>query len=134
MVKQIRIPSDRSYDGTSQMWVQEMTENRLRLGLSAPAIESLGDLAYLTLVPPGTEIKRGDVIGSMESAKMTSEILSPVSGKVVSINEQALVQPHRVSDEPYEDGALLQITPDRWISESNLLLDSDAFASALPEN
>ena len=99
-----------------------------------PAIESLGELAYLTLADIGTTVRRGQSIGSMEAAKMTGDIVSPISGTIVDRNESVLDNPRMVSTDPYGAGWLLTIVPEFWKSESTVLLDSDRLFELLPED
>ncbi len=127
------LPCDRIYDGESYLWVKPVTENEnLHVGIGSPAIESLGELAYLTLAEPGTHVVRGQSIGSMEAAKMTSDIVSPVSGTIVERNEPALENPRMVSSDPYGSGWLVAIAPASWELEINELHDSDSLIDLLP--
>ena len=129
------LPSDRIYDGESYMWVKDNSNNgNLVIGAGMPAIESLGDLAYLTLSEPGTTVTRGDSIGSMEAAKMTGEIVSPVSGRIVGRNENVLENPRQVSDDPYGDGWLVTIEPNAWNLEKSRLYDSSSLFEILPDD
>lgn len=129
------LPSDRNYDGESYLWVKPDNDNgKLHVGVGSPAIESLGELAYLTLAEPGTRVSRGESIGSMEAAKMTGEIVSPVSGTVVDRNDSALENPRMVSTDPYGAGWLVAIDPISWHKESNELHDSDTLFKLLPDD
>ncbi len=128
------LPSDRSYDGESYLWVKPDEDNgKLHVGIGSPAIESLGDLAYLTLAEAGTRVTRGQSIGSMEAAKMTGEIVSPVSGTIVDRNDSALENPRMVSTDPYGAGWLVAIHPESWQTESDELHDSQTLFELLPE-
>ncbi len=129
------LPSDRIYDSESYLWAKSEPDTEyLQVGLSSPAIESLGELAYLTLAEPGSQVVRGQSVGSMEAAKMTGEIVSPVSGTIVNRNETALENPRMVSTDPYGAGWLLAIEPLSWTTESAQLHDSDSLFESLPED
>lgn len=129
------LPADRLYDATSYLWIKDVVDNgNLLVGIGQPTIESLGELSYLTVSEPGTEVKRGDSVGSMEAAKMTGEIVSPVSGTVVSRNESILENPLEVSEDPYGNGWLFEIEPHAWNDERAQLLDSSALFDLLPED
>ncbi len=131
--RQSWLPSDRVYDGTSYLWVKtDAQSDRLTVGVGSPAVESLGELAYLTLAEPGARVARGQSVGSMEAAKMTGEIVSPVSGTIVDRNESALQNPRMVSADPYSAGWLLSIEPEQWESERAQLHDSDSLFEILP--
>lgn len=127
------LPSDRVYDGESYLWVKPgLDDDNLQVGVGSPAVESLGELAYLTLSEPGTRVTRGESVGSMEAAKMTGEIISPVTGTIVNRNEAALVDPRIVSTDPYNAGWLLAIAPESWSIEKASLHDSNSLLEILP--
>ena len=85
------LPSNLKYDGSTYMWARyEEAKGTVVIGVGQPTLNSLGDLAYLSLTEPGQQVQSGQSVGSMEAAKMTGEILSPVSGQVVSRNDQVL--------------------------------------------
>ncbi|MDE0309958.1 MAG: hypothetical protein OXI60_09045 [Acidiferrobacterales bacterium] len=129
------LPTDRLYDESSYLWVKEESESgNLLVGIGHPTIESLGELSYLTLSGPGTEVKRGESVGSMEAAKMTGEIVSPVSGTIVRRNERVLEDPRTAGGDPYRDGWLFSIAPTSWDEDKFRLLDSGRFYDTLPED
>jgi len=128
------LPEDRLYDGGSYLWVKEKSEGgTLQVGIGLPTVESFGELAYLSLLEPGEKVSRGDSIGSMEAAKMTGEIVSPVSGTIVERNETVLDNPHKVSEDPYSGGWLVALEPEFWDSEKGELHDSVSLYELLPE-
>ena len=129
------LPDDRVYDGESYLWVKhDGVDENLQVGVGTPAIESLGELAYLMLSEPGTRIQRGQSIGSMEAAKMTGDIVSPVSGTIVSTNSAAIENPRIVSNDPYGSGWLFAIAPDLWDDEKDALHESAALFELLPSD
>lgn len=129
------LPSDRLYDGESYLWVKQGTDSEnLQVGVGSPAVESLGEFAYLTLSEPGTRVARGEPVGSMEAAKITGEIVSPVSGTIVHRNEAALENPRIVSSDPYSTGWLLSIAPESWSAEKTSLHDAGTLFEMLPDD
>lgn len=129
------LPADRLYDATSYLWIKDSVESgNLLVGIGQPTIESLGELSYLTISEPGTAVKRGDSVGSMEAAKMTGEIVSPLSGTVVIRNESILENPQKAGEDPYRNGWLFEIAPDSWTEEKSQLLDSSSLFDLLPED
>ncbi len=128
------LPEDRVYDGSSYLWVKEKSEDgRLRIGIGLPTVESFGELAYLSLLEPGQKVTRGESLGSMEAAKMTGEIVSPVSGTIVERNEPVLDEPRKVSDDPYNAGWLVALEPESWESERAQLHSSASLYELLPQ-
>jgi len=70
---------------------------------------SLGDVVFVELPEEGTTVAKGDAVGAVESVKAASEIYSPVSGKVVAINETLGAQPALLNKSPENEGWLFKI-------------------------
>lgn len=119
------VPRDRHYDRASHVWAKPR-EDRVLVGIDTIGLESLGDLAFVALQPVGTTVIRGEPIGTLEAAKMTTAIAAPVSGTVVSRNEAVLRDPLIVNRDPYRDGWLVEIAPSDWAREAVLLISGDA--------
>lgn len=103
------------------------------LGITDHAQEALGDIVYLGDLPDvGDEVSATDVIGVVESVKATSDILCPLSGEVVEINESLEDAPEQVNDSPYGDGWILRI---RIADEGELseLMDVKAYQTFVEE-
>ncbi|MBU1221006.1 glycine cleavage system protein GcvH [Myxococcota bacterium] len=90
-----------------------------RIGISAFAVEHLGDVVEVDLPEVGTEISQGDELGTVESVKTASEVYSPVSGKVIAVNEALADSPELVNESPYNEGWLIAVE-----IENNEELDS----------
>ena len=121
------VPRDRCYDAAQHLWARRDAESgRVRVGLDALGLESLGELAYVALHELGATVVRGEPIGSLEAAKMTSTIVAPVSGELVARNDAVLRDPLRVNGDPYGDGWLVEIEATRWEAEAALLIADDA--------
>lgn len=129
------LPADRLYHRDTYLWVKpDNLSGNVVIGMSSPALESLGELAYLTLVQEGENVRRDQSIGTMEAAKMTGEITSPVSGTVVRHNEQVISNPQSVSDDLYGSGWLVEIDSSDIIDDAPQLVDADTLRSLLPED
>ncbi len=116
-------PQDRYYDRRDHLWVlPEADGTRMRVGIDALGLESLGDLAYIALPLVGSTIERGKASGTLEAAKMTGEIIAPVSGKIVARNDPVLRDPSLVNRDNYQAGWLFTIEPSQWQTESASLV------------
>ena len=82
-------------------WVK-VTGNKVYLGITDYAQEHLGGIVFVELPGIGTELNSGDVLGVAESVKAASDIYTPLSGKVVEVNEELLESPDRINEEPFE--------------------------------
>ncbi|HUJ76758.1 MAG TPA: glycine cleavage system protein H [bacterium] len=118
-----RFPADRSYDAEHHLWSQrEPSTGRVRVGMDMLGLESLGDIVFIALQPVGTRIRRGQPLGTLEAAKMTGEIVSPLSGIIVEHNRAVLQDAHVVNRDPYEEGWLVRLQPLDWPAEAETLI------------
>ncbi len=79
------------------------------IGISAYAIEQLGDLVFLELPEVGDSLETGTSFGSIESVKAAEDLYPPVSGTVIDRNEAMIENPEVIADDPYGDGWLLKV-------------------------
>lgn len=79
------------------------------IGISDHAQHELGDIVFVELPDVGDEFSAGDVFGTVESVKTASDILSPVSGKVVEVNEVLNDSPETVNASPYGDAWMIKV-------------------------
>ncbi|NLU36072.1 MAG: glycine cleavage system protein GcvH [Clostridiales bacterium] len=75
--------------------------NLVRVGITDYAQETLGDIVYVELPEPGSEFQAGDVFGVVESVKAASDLYTPVSGKIVDVNEELSDNPEKINEDPY---------------------------------
>jgi glycine cleavage system H protein len=101
------------------------------VGITAFAVEQLGDITLVDLPEPGTEVNAGESFGTVESVKSVSDLFAPVSGKIARINEALEDQPELVNQSPYGDGWLAEI--EGGADELASLLDSEAYTKLVAE-
>ncbi|WP_420005377.1 glycine cleavage system protein GcvH [Arenibacterium sp. LLYu02] len=70
------------------------------VGITAHAAEQLGDVVFVELPEVGTEVAKDDEIVVIESVKAASDILAPLDGEVVEVNEAIVNEPSKVNDDP----------------------------------
>jgi glycine cleavage system H protein len=76
--------------------------NRVTVGITAFAVEQLGDITLVNLdVKVGDELAAGKAFGTIESVKTLSDLYAPVSGKVVELNKELDGKPELVNEDPY---------------------------------
>ncbi len=90
------------------------------IGISAFAVEQLGDIVHMELPSVGDSVTAGDEFGEVESVKAVSSMYSPVTGEVVEVHSAIVDDLSVLSDDPYQKGWLLKVKVD---SLSNSLLD-----------
>lgn len=79
------------------------------VGITQFAVDSLGDVVFLDLPEPGTQVTQDEKLGEVESVKAVSDIYAPVSGVVVERNEAVIENPEIVNASPYGDGWLVRV-------------------------
>ncbi len=84
---------------------------RLRLGLSAFAIDQLGDIVFVELPEVGATLTQGASFGSVESVKAVEDLVAPLTGVVLARNEAVLASPEELQNDPYGEGWLLLLQP-----------------------
>jgi glycine cleavage system H protein len=117
-------PSDRKYT-RSHEWAKQ-DDGKVVVGLSQFAVDELTDITFVELPSVGSEVKSGDSFGEIESVKATSDLYSPVSGKVAEVNGQLEDDPGLINNDPWEAGWLIKVDP-ADTAELDNLMDSDAY-------
>ena len=118
------IPTELYY-ATSHEWARIEDDGTIAIGITDFAQEQLGDIVYVELPEIGEETTRGDEVAVVESVKAASDIYSPVSGEIVSINDQLEDQPELVNGSPYEDGWFFSVRPSDEGELENMLRADD---------
>jgi glycine cleavage system H protein len=68
------------------VWVQSLSRNVVKIGVTAYALEALGNIVAVELPDNGAIVKQGRPIGTIESAKMVSDIYAPTDGEISQVN------------------------------------------------
>jgi len=117
--------SESKYTETHE-WVHNVNGNKVRVGITDHAQKELGDVVYVELPEIGRELKAGSPFGVVESVKAVSDLVSPVSGKVVEVNATLKDKPELVNQSAHQDAWMVVVElPD--IGELAKLLTPDAY-------
>ena len=73
------------------------------VGITEHASEQLGDVVFVELPEPGTEVAKDDEVAVIESVKAASDILAPVDGEIVEVNDAIVDEPGKVNEDPMGD-------------------------------
>lgn len=119
-------PSDLKYTKEHE-WAR-VEGDKVRVGVTAYAVESLGDVTMVTFPPVGSPLQAAARFGEIESVKAVSELFSPISGTIDAVNDAIEGTPEIVNGSPYGDGWLLVLTPSN-LSELDGLMDAAAYES-----
>ena len=83
----------------------------VRVGISAFAVDQLGDIVFVELPEVGDSLTQGSSFGSVESVKAVEDMLSPIDGTVEARNEAVLASPEELQNDPYGERWLLLVRP-----------------------
>lgn len=101
------------------------------IGLSAFAIEELGDIVFLELPETGEAVKQGETFGNVESVKAVEDLYSPVSGTVIERNESLVEFPEQLGEDPYGDGWLIKVRLDNPDDNLDETLSADDYRASV---
>ena len=102
------IPSNLKYTKDHE-WIKIDDDNSAVVGITEFATDSLGDVVFIELPEPGTNIKQFEKIGEIESVKAVSDIFTPISGEVVEQNTELIDSPELVNNSPFKDGWMFRV-------------------------
>lgn len=83
----------------------------IRVGISAFAVDQLGDIVFVDLPDVGASLDKGTSFGSVESVKAVEDMYAPIAGEVVERNEAVLASPEELQNDPHGAGWLLVVRP-----------------------
>lgn len=125
----MEIRTDRRY-GETHEWYREEGD-QLVMGVTEQGQEMLGDVVFVELPKVGDAVSRGGVCATLESVKAASDVICPVDGTVVAVNEELESSPELINDAPLDEGWIVRIepaddAPDEWMSadEYQAMLDA----------
>jgi len=117
-------PADYKYTKDHE-WIS-VSGDRGRVGITEYAQKQLGDVVYLELPDVGSQLRQGQVFGSIESVKAVSELYAPVSGQVVEVNTTLKDRPETVNADPHDTWMIVVALSDS--TELSALLDSVTYS------
>jgi len=103
------------------------------LGITWFAQEGLGELVHYEAPNQGDTISKDEPYGEVESVKAVSDLIAPLSGEVLDVNQKVVDEPETVNEDPYGEGWLVRIRLGDP-SESDSLLDADAYRQVVAES
>ena len=109
----------------SHEWVKVEGEYAY-IGITDFAQHQLGNIVYVDIPEVGDEIKQGDEFGAVESVKAASDLLSPISGEIVEVNEKLTDEPELINKNAFDSWMLKVKLSDA--AELKSLMDSKAYA------
>ena len=122
----MQIPNNLKYSKEHE-WVR-VEGNNVVVGISDYAQSQLGDIVFVELPEIGASVIAGKRFSVVESVKAVSDIFSPVSGKILAVNEGLNDAPEKINQAPYGDGwiAVIEMSDSNQLTE---LMDDTAYAA-----
>ena len=103
----MEVPKDLRYT-IEHEWIR-VNGSKAVIGITQFAQDQLGDVVFVEMPQPDTQITKENTFGVVESVKTVSDLYAPASGKVIAINTDLETQPELVNSEPYGKGWILEI-------------------------
>ena len=95
------------------------------VGISAFAVDQLGDIVFLELPEVGEVVTKSETFGSVESVKAVEDLVSAISGTIIERNEAVIETPEQVAEDPYGEGWLLKVRVDDQSEADDALTASE---------
>lgn len=124
------MPDDIKYH-KEHTWVK-ITGKKGTIGITDYAQDALGDIVYIDLPEIDISVEAGSEISEIESTKATSSVISPVSGKIIEVNEDLSESPEIINEDPYGKGWVAIIELDNP-SETDDLMDAAEYEKYVDE-
>ena len=120
----MNFPEDLKYSNDHE-WIR-VNGKEAYVGISDFAQSELGEIVFVDVTTEGEKVEKGAVFGSIEAVKTVSDLLMPVTGKVLEVNPKLDDQPELVNKDPYGEGWIVKVTIE---DEADLddLLSSEAY-------
>ncbi len=106
-------------------WARVEDDNVVVVGISDYAQDQLSDIVYVELPEVGAQVSAGEVVGAVESVKAAADIMSPVTGEIIEVNDALDDSPEMINEDPY--GAWIFKVKANDLSELDALMDAAAY-------
>ena len=123
-------PQDLRYH-KEHTWVR-VSGKKGTIGITDYAQDALGDIVYIDLPEVDTAVEANTEVSEIESTKSTSSVISPVSGRILEVNEELSETPEIINEDPYERGWIAVIELENP-SEVDDLLDASEYGKLVDE-
>ena len=126
----MNVPDDLRYTRDHE-WAR-LEDGRVRIGITDYAQDALGDVVFVQLPDPGTELESGATFSEVESTKSVSDIYAPLAGTVAEVNGELADAPQKVNEDPYGEGWICVIDP-ADPSAFDGLMDAEAYRALISD-
>lgn len=125
-------PDDLRYTKEHE-WARRDSDGTLTIGITAFAVEQLGDITQVELPREGESVSKNAVFGTVESVKAVSDLFAPVSGKVVKVNDPLRDSPETLNEDCYDEGWMVELELSS-LDELSQLMTSEEYAKYVKDH
>ena len=108
------VPDDLKYTEDHE-WVRTLEDGTVQVGITDFAQQELGELVYVEVDTVGETLDKGDVFGTVEAVKTTSDLFMPITGELLSFNPELSEDdgdhPGLINEDPYQEGWIIHVSP-----------------------
>ena len=105
-------------------WVK-IEGDKVRIGITDYAQKSLREIVYAEFPSVGSDVKQDEPYGTLESVKAVSDLVAPVSGTILEVNDEVQSKPETLNEDPFGKGWLLVVKPSNLQAELANIMDFD---------
>jgi glycine cleavage system H protein len=128
-INELNLPADVFYSNDHE-WARAEGD-KVRIGISDYAQDRLGDITFVEVPEVGDVFGAGEELGTVESTKAVSEVLMPIDGEVLAVNEALEESPDLINKDPYIDGWIIEIKPDGKADLETLMMTKENYLKML---
>jgi glycine cleavage system H protein len=114
VVRGCEMPDDLLYDVDNHIWLKELDDGNVRIGMTTVATAMAGQLVAFTPKKVGRAVQAGKSCATVESGKWVGPAKSAAGGEVVAVNDELVAKPGLANDDPYGAGWMVVIKPEDW--------------------
>lgn len=100
---------EKLYFTNEHEWIEVISEDYVRIGISDYAVEQLGDVVFVELPAVNDTMKKEEGFATVESVKSSSDIYGPVEGTIVKVNDSLEDEPEKLNDAPFSAGWIVEV-------------------------
>lgn len=119
------IPEDLYYDVKNHIWTKVLENGAVKIGLDDVGQTLAKKILFVRIRKPGTKVLKGKAVAVIESAKWTGPVPSPFSGEIIAVNENVKKKPKLVNEDPYGEGWLVILKPEKLEEDLKALVTGE---------
>jgi glycine cleavage system H protein len=106
------------------VWLEQQNQQIFTIGITDFAQQQLGDIVFVDLPEAGVTTQAGEACLVVESVKSASDVICPVNGEIIEVNDQLADEPELINESPYEKGWIIKIkVAESYDIEGKMTLD-----------